>query len=70
MLSPSEVQVMKSDFCVFGQCLSGKWQDTCQRNLLQEVSGPNELWKQAVILDPFLKVCQVQSFNSYNFPTF
>ena len=27
--------------------------------------GPNGLWKQALILDPFLKRCQSQSIQSY-----
>ena len=31
------------------------------------VSGPNGLWKQVLILDPFLKICQVQkSLDNYS----
>ena len=37
----------------------------CNRNLSPAISGPSGLWKQAMILDPFLKRCQSQSIQSY-----
>lgn len=56
---------LKADFKVFGHCLCDKWQAICQRSLLSEISGPNGLWKQAIILDPFLKSSQSQSLGTY-----
>uniref|UniRef100_A0A1X7TEF6 HAT C-terminal dimerisation domain-containing protein n=1 Tax=Amphimedon queenslandica TaxID=400682 RepID=A0A1X7TEF6_AMPQE len=56
---------MKSDFRAFGRALADKWQATCQRNLSSTVSGPNGLWKQAIILDPFLKSVQPQLIDNY-----
>lgn len=58
-------KTIKADFKAFGRSLSDKWQATCQRNLSRAVSGPNGLWKQAIVLDPFLKRCQPQSIENY-----
>lgn len=65
ILPLAQAESLKADFKVFGHCLCDKWQATCHRNLSPEVSGPNGIWKQAVILDPFLKGCQSQTLHSY-----
>lgn len=67
MLTARDSSAIKADFSVFGQSLSQKWQATCQRNLSCEVSGPNGIWKQAIVLDPFLKACQSQNLSDYTF---
>lgn len=66
MLAATEASDIKADLHAFGQCLSQKWQNTCQKNLLSEVCGPQGLWKQAVVLHPFLKWSQ--SHDLSNFP--
>ena len=65
MLPVTQAETLKADFKSFGCCLSDKWQATCQRNLSAAVSAPNGLWKQALVLDPFLKSCQPQSIDNY-----
>ena len=66
MLSASEATILKQDFVRFNIVLANKWQATCTRNLTPEVSGPSGLWKQAVVLDPFLKPAQSQRFGDYS----
>lgn len=65
ILPVAQADQLKADFRVFGHSLCDKWQATCQRSLSPEVSGPNGLWKQALILDPFLKSCQSQTIQSF-----
>ena len=43
-----------------------KWQATCSRNLSATVGGPTGLWKQALVLDPFLKSSQPQVIDDYS----
>ena len=43
ILPVAQIDELKADFKVFGHCLCDKWQATCQRSLLSEISGPNGL---------------------------
>lgn len=65
MLSASEARTLKSTLTDFNKTLARKWEATCERNLSPDVCGPEGLWKRAIVLDPFLKSGQLQSFNSY-----
>ena len=65
LLSASEARTLKSTLIDFNITLARKWEATCERNLSPQVYGSEGLWKKAIILDPFLKVNQSQSFNSY-----
>ena len=65
MLPVAQGDKLKADFKVFGHCRCDKWQATCQHSLLSEISCPNGLWKQAIILDPFLKGSQSQPIQTY-----
>ena len=62
MLSEEDVATVKYDILEFGKWLAEKWQDTTGRNIEAEVQA---LWKNAVILDPFLKCSQSQDFKDY-----
>ena len=62
MFTEHDTAVVKSDIFEFGKCLSDKWQDTTSRNVQGEVKL---LWKNAVVLDPFLKSGQSRNFENY-----
>ena len=65
MLSAADVAHIKSELVAFNKSLAEKWQATCQRNLSERVCCPSGLWKQGVVLDPFLKSSQPQEFAVY-----
>ena len=65
MLSAADVAHIKSELVAFNKSLAEKWQATCQRNFSEKVCGPSGLWKQGVVLDPFLKSSQPQEFAVY-----
>lgn len=66
MLTAADATRIKSELIGFNKSLAEKWQATCQRNLSQKVCGPDGLWKQGVVLDPFLKSSQLQQFVMYS----
>ena len=55
ILPLNQAEVLRADFKGFGCSLSDKWQATYHCNLSPAISGPSALWKQVMILDPFLK---------------
>ena len=65
MLSAADVAHIKSELVAFNKSLAEKWQATCQRNFSEKVCGPSGLWKQVVVLDPFLESSQPQEFAVY-----
>ena len=65
MLTVSESKTLREKLISFNKTLARKWESTCERNLCPEVCGSDGLWKKAIVLDPFLKVNQSQSFGSY-----
>lgn len=62
MLSEKDAATVKYDILEFGKCLAKKWQDTNGKSIEAEVQA---LWKNTVILDPFLECSQSQDFKDY-----
>jgi hypothetical protein len=65
VLSASDARILKNTLIDFNQTLARKWQATCERNLNPDVCGSEGIWKKAIVLDPFLKPSQSQSFSNY-----